>query len=209
MLGHSWWSLIWMQTEPIIPSRVRGMSEDAPQCTQPTKETLWFNHHVPDTYILMWDPPIQNTPPPPKHIVTSNLIPTHRNVQKQLPTQASKLDTQIALKPIYDPANTPTCKCGQKHNCFCDHIFKCKKLSKKVAHNIVHDSWVKALQPASSQAGYIWPSRQLEIEKKHIRTRDTSAQPFDESFDPDPTTTYGPHTYCPYSTISAQILLPP
>ena len=130
------------------------------------------------------------------------------NAQHRLPNWA----TQIAIKrklrlPIYDPHNTPTCKCGQKHDCFGDHTFKCKKISKTVSHNIVRDSCAKALQPALSQAGYIRPSSQLEIEKKHIKTRDISAQPFDVSFDPDPTITDNTHTHCPYSTIGADITI--
>ena len=130
------------------------------------------------------------------------------NAQHRLPNWA----TQIAIKrklrlPIYDPHNTPTCKCGQKHDCFGDHTFKCKKISKTVSHNIVRDSCAKALQPALSQAGYIRPSSQLEIEKKHIKTRDISALPFDVSFDPDPTITDNTHTHCPYSTIGADITI--
>jgi len=81
------------------------------------------------------------------------------------------------------------------------------KISKKTAHNIIRDSCAKALQPALSQAGYIRPSTKLEIEKKHIKTRDITAQPFDVSFDPDQPTTDNIHTYCPYSTIGVDITI--
>jgi len=130
------------------------------------------------------------------------------NAQHRLPNWA----TQIAIKrklrlPIYNHLDTPTCKCGQKHDTYGDHTFKCVKISKKAGHNIIRDSFAKALQPALSQAGYIRSSTNLEIEKKHIKTRDITAQPFDVSFDPDQPTTDTVHTYCPYSTIGADITI--
>ncbi len=58
------------------------------------------------------------------------------------------------------------CKCSKQHNCWGDHTFHCKLISKKVAHNIIQDSWALALQPALSTVGYICSLSILDIEKK-------------------------------------------
>ncbi len=58
-----------------------------------------------------------------------------------------------------------------------------------------------ALQPA------ICSSSILDIEKKNINTSDITAQPFDISFGPDPTTTDNIHTPCPYTTLGADITI--
>ncbi len=63
-----------------------------------------------------------------------------------------------------------------------------------------------ALQPALSTVGYIRSLSILDI-KKNINTSDITAQPFDVSFDPDPTTTDNIHTPCPYTTIGADITI--
>ncbi len=46
----------------------------------------------------------------------------------------------------------------------------------------------------------------LDLERKRIKTRDTSSQPFDISFDPDQPTDKI-HIHCPYSTIGADITI--
>ncbi len=55
--------------------------------------------------------------------------------------------------PIYNTNNTLTWKCGKQHDCWGDHTFYCKLISKKNAHNIIQDSWALALQPDLSTAG--------------------------------------------------------
>jgi hypothetical protein len=109
--------------------------------------------------------------------------------------------------PIFNPNDLPRCKCGITHDPWGDHTFNCTKTNKKFAHNIIRDSWAEALQPALATAGYIRKTTKLDIERKHIKTRDITAQPFDISFDPDPTTTNDIHTHCPYSTIGADITI--
>jgi hypothetical protein len=120
--------------------------------------------------------------------------------------------TLLALRrelclPIYNTNNTLMCKCGEQYDCWGNHTFHCKLISKKIAHNIIRDSWESALQPALSTAGYIRSLSILDIEKKNINTSDITAQPFDVSFDPDPTTTDNIHTPCPYTTIGADITI--
>ena len=109
--------------------------------------------------------------------------------------------------PVYDPTNCPTCSCNQKHDCWGDHTFKCRKISKKMAHNIIRDTWAEGLQPALAMAGYIRPTSKLDIERSNINTSDTGAQPFDFSFDPDPIISTTHHTPCPYTTIGADITI--
>ena len=99
------------------------------------------------------------------------------------------------------------CKCGTRHDNFGDHAFCCKKINKKQAHNIIRDSLAHAIQPALATAGYIRPSTKIDVERKYIRTRDILSQPFDISFDPDPTISDITHTFCPYSTIGADITI--
>jgi hypothetical protein len=47
----------------------------------------------------------------------------------------------------------------------------------------------------------------LDIERKRIKTRDISSQPFDISFDPDQPTIDEIHIHCPFSTIGADITI--
>jgi hypothetical protein len=54
-----------------------------------------------------------------------------------------------------------------------------------------------------AQAGYIYPNTKLDIETHlHLRS-DPTAQPFDISFNPNPTS----HHCCPYTTIGADITI--
>jgi len=63
------------------------------------------------------------------------------------------------------------------------------------------------LQPALATAGYMSPSSTIDIERQDINTSDTSARPFDFSFDPDPPNNTSHHTTCPYTTIGADITI--
>ena len=128
--------------------------------------------------------------------------------QHRLPDWTTLLALRRKLRlPIYNTNNTPTCKCGKQHDCWGDHTFHCKLISNKIAHNIIRDSWALALQLPLSTVGYICSSSILDIEKKNIKTSDITAQPFNISFDPDPTTTDNIYTPCPYTTIGADITI--
>ncbi len=106
--------------------------------------------------------------------------------------------------PIFNANEQPLrCKCGITHDQWGDHTFNCTKINKKIALNIIRDSWASALQPALSTSGYIRSNTKLDIERKHIKTRDISAQPFDISFNHEETTTDIIHTPCAYTTIGA------
>jgi hypothetical protein len=109
--------------------------------------------------------------------------------------------------PVHTEQNTLTCICSQIHDKWGDHTFKCKRISKKSAHDIIQDTWATGLQPALSTAGYIKPTTKLDIERRNIRTSDTGAQPFDFSFDPDPNISPDLNTQCPYTTIGADITI--
>lgn len=109
--------------------------------------------------------------------------------------------------PIYDSTSPPFCKCGTRHDCWGDHTFRCRSISKKMAHDMIRDSWALALQPALATAGYIRHSSKLNTERRDIKTRDVSAQPFDISFDPDIPTDNTTQTLCPFSTIGADITI--
>ena len=87
---------------------------------------------------------------------------------------------------------------------FRDHCFKYKHINKKW-HTIIRDSWATALQPALSTAGYINHTTKLDKERTNLPITETSARPFDLSFDPDTTTSGPTHTPCPYTTIGADI----
>jgi hypothetical protein len=76
-----------------------------------------------------------------------------------------------------------------------------------MAHNIIRDSWAQALQPALLTAEYIRHSTTLETKQKNIKTQDILAQPFDVSFDPNPTTVEDTHTHCPYLTVGVDITI--
>ncbi len=131
------------------------------------------------------------------------------NTQHRLTNWSTKLALQQKLRlPVFDTnEQPPRCKCGTTHDQWGDHTFNCTKINKKFAHNIIRDSWADALQPALSTSGYIRNNTKLDIERKHIKTRDITAQPFDISFDPKQTTTDIIHTPCPYSMIGADITI--
>jgi hypothetical protein len=58
-----------------------------------------------------------------------------------------------------------------------------------------------ALSPVLAQAGYLFPNTPMAVEQLfHLRS-DSTAQPFDILFSPDPTSCH----YCPYTTIGADI----
>jgi hypothetical protein len=58
-----------------------------------------------------------------------------------------------------------------------------------------------ALSPALAQAGYLYPNTPVAVKPLfHIRS-DSTAQPFDISFSPDPTACH----HCPYTTILADV----
>ena len=61
--------------------------------------------------------------------------------------------------------------------------------------------FARALSPALTQAGYLFPNTPMAVEPLfHLRS-DSTARPFDISFSPDPT----PFHHCPYTTIGADI----
>ena len=129
------------------------------------------------------------------------------NPQNRLPNWMTSLAIKRKLRlPIFDDT-PPTCKCGTIHDKYGDHCFKCNRISKKQGHNIIRDCWAEALQPALATAGYIRQSSKLEIERRHINTRDISAQPFDICFDPDPSISPQTNRNCPYTTIGADITI--
>ena len=129
------------------------------------------------------------------------------NPNHRLPNWMTTLALKRKLRlPIFDN-NPPTCKCGTIHDKYGDHCFKCNRISKKQGHNIIRDCWAEALQPALATAGYIRQASKLEVERKHINTRDISAQPFDICFDPDPSTSLHTNRQCPYTTIGADITI--
>ncbi len=134
---------------------------------------------------------------------------TRYDRKHQLTNWSTKLTLQQKLcLPIFNTYEQPPwCKCGITHDQWGDHTFSCAKISKKFAHNIIRDSWANALQPVLSTSGYIRNNTTLDIERKHIKTRDITAQPFDISFDPEQTTTDFIHTPCPYTTIGADITI--
>ena len=58
-----------------------------------------------------------------------------------------------------------------------------------------------SLSPVLAQAGYLFPNTPMAVEQLfHLRS-DSTAQPFDILFSPDPTSCH----YCPYTTIGADI----
>lgn len=158
---------------------------------------------------------MQHEAPMHTHLLPSILSPltAYPLIGMNRSNASNRLDNwsfDIAIKrklrlPIFDQNNCPTCKCGRSHDPFGDHMFNCRNISKKMAHNIIRDSWATALQPALATAGYIRTNTKLDLERKNLKISDISAQPFDISFDPDPATNNSTHTPCPYSTIGTDI----
>ena len=131
--------------------------------------------------------------------------PTHR-------LQNWNVDYAILRKlrlPIYDPSNCPKCWCGKTHDCYGDHAFSCVQNNKKMAHNLLRDSWATALQPAIAAAGLIHPTSKLHTEKANLVDCDPGAAPLDFSFDPDPSTESTHQPPCPFPTIGGDISIVP
>ena len=64
--------------------------------------------------------------------------------------------------PIY-PNRTP-CTCGHhEHDIYGDHVFCCKRGSKKQAHNIITMDFAGALSPVLAQAGYLYPNTPMAV----------------------------------------------
>jgi len=160
---------------------------------------------------------MQTSAPEHLHLLPSLLSPqtsyplvgmNRSNARHRLPDWAFSIALRRKLRlPVYDISNPPICKYGKQHDCWGDHTFHCKQISKKFTHNIIQDCMATALQPALVTAGYLRPSSKLETKKTHIRTSDITAQPLDVSFDPDPMTDDHAHTPCPYTTIGADITI--
>lgn len=77
-----------------------------------------------------------------KHPLTTNFIPFNWNESKQPSSLTTKLVFFIAAKrklclPIFNPNNLPLCKCNRQHDCYGDHIFNCRNISKKMTHIII------------------------------------------------------------------------
>ena len=130
------------------------------------------------------------------------------NPDHRLPNWTFIIATKRKLcLPLYTHNNQPSCKCKRDIDWYGDHWFQCKHINKKMAHNIIRDSWATALQPALSTAGYINHTTKLDKERTNLPITETSARPFDISFDPDTTTSRPTHTPCPYTTIGADITI--
>lgn len=139
------------------------------------------------------------------------LVGMHRsNRRHHLPNWATKIAIQRKLRlPVYNTNNAPVCRCGTQHDCWGDHTFKCKRISKMATHHIIRDSWAQALQPALSTAGYIRQSTPIDVENPHIHTCDTGARPFDVSFNPDHTILNDSQTHNVHSPPLEPTLLSP
>jgi hypothetical protein len=78
---------------------------------------------------------VQSNAPEHLHLLPSILSPqtsyplislNRSNPHNRLPNWATRIALQRKLRlPVYDPDNTPTCKCGAKLDCWGDHTFKC------------------------------------------------------------------------------------
>jgi hypothetical protein len=83
-----------------------------------------------------------------------------------------------------------------------NHTFCCKRGSKKRAHNVIAtDSAGALLSPVLAQAGYVFPNTPMAVKQLFHLLSDSTAQLFDISFSPDPTSCH----YYPYTTIGADI----
>jgi hypothetical protein len=60
------------------------------------------------------------------------------NSHHRLPNWAFLIAIKQKLRlPIYNINNCPVCKCNTQHDCWGDHTYNCRKISKKAAHNII------------------------------------------------------------------------
>jgi hypothetical protein len=104
--------------------------------------------------------------------------------------------------PIY-PNRTP-CICGHHdHDTYGYHAFCCERGNKKRAHNIIDKDFSGTLSPVLAQAGYPYPNTPMTAEPLLHLPSDSTAQPFDISFSPGPTSCH--YCYCPYTPIGADI----
>jgi hypothetical protein len=56
-------------------------------------------------------------------------------------------------------------------------MFNCHNISKKMAHNLIRDTWATELQAALAAAGYIRTATRLDLERTNVKILDISAQP--------------------------------
>ena len=130
------------------------------------------------------------------------------NPDHRLPNWTFTIAIKRKLRlPLYHQNNQPSCKCKRDVDLYGDHWFSCIHCNKKMAHNIIRDSWATALQPAIATAGYISHNTKLDKERTNLPITETSARPFDLSFDPDTTTSGTTRTPCPYTTIGFDITI--
>jgi hypothetical protein len=131
--------------------------------------------------------------------MTSRSNPSHR-----LPPWCFSIAMKRELRlPLFDTYEPKFCHCGRCVDNFGNHIFQCTRVSKLCAHNVVRDGLAASLPSALASAGYILLSSTCATEPNlHLRL-DTSARPFDLSFDPDTALPHNVNQGCPYTTVGA------
>ena len=131
--------------------------------------------------------------------------PSHR-LSKYLFT--IQLKQKLHLE-IFDPAKCPTCLCGEQIDPFGKHIFCCRRVSKKVAHDRIRDEIAPVLQQVLLSGGYISRGSKMEIEPKGVVPDLPSLRPFDLAFRPAPSLKHTHLPTCPYTQVGFDVTITP
>ncbi|KAL7531801.1 hypothetical protein ACHAWF_003911, partial [Thalassiosira exigua] len=128
-------------------------------------------HHLPSILVSQTSYPLINM---------SRSVKTHR-IQNDLFAIAIRRKLRL---PVFDPAASPRCWCGQMHDCWGDHAMSCVANNKTMAHNYMRDGIAVALQAPLATAGLILATTKLEKERTGLISSNPDLKPLDMSFRP-------------------------
>ncbi|KAL7549366.1 hypothetical protein ACHAWF_014644 [Thalassiosira exigua] len=101
--------------------------------------------------------------------------------------------------PIFDPSDCPRCWCGQTHDSYGNHIFRCVSNNKKMMHNYIRDGVARDLGVLLATAGVILSSAPIESEREGVWTCNPDLKPLDMVYEPAPMERWLPRDVCHYS----------
>ena len=130
-------------------------------------------------------------------------IPSHRRPNDLF---IISLKRKLHLE-LFDPAQCPTCLCGQTIDPFGKHTFCCRRVSKKIAHDRIRDDIAPFLKELLLSAGYIAKGSTMEIEPAGTVKLLPGLRPFDLAFRPLLSLKHTHIPRCPFTRIGFDVTI--
>ena len=110
---------------------------------------------------------------------------------------------------MFDPWHCPTCICGAAINPHGKHIFCCRRVSKKIAHDCICQGIVPHIHRILVSGGYVSTGSKMDIEPRKLIPDLPGLRPFDLAFQPNPSLKHTHVPSCPYSQIGFDVTITP